>query len=63
MQGAFKDFSFVPFAILLALFWIFTYKKVPETKNRTFEEIATIFRNNDLYAAKSSEEVSHINLS
>ena len=30
--------------VFLAIFWIFTYKKVPETKNKTFDEIATLFR-------------------
>lgn len=44
MQDALKQYSFIPFTILLAIFWIFTYAKVPETKNRTFEEIAALFR-------------------
>ena len=40
------NYVFLPFSVLLACFWIFTYKKVPETKNRTFEEIANWFKNN-----------------
>jgi SP family facilitated glucose transporter-like MFS transporter 1 len=35
---------FIIFSILLALFWVFTYKKVPETKGKTVEEIAAAFR-------------------
>jgi len=33
--------------VFLAIFWIFTYKKVPETKNKTFEEILALFRHNN----------------
>merc|ERR1711962_836250 len=43
MNKALDEYSFLPFTVLLALFWIFTYYKVPETKNRTFEEIASLF--------------------
>ncbi|XP_003744146.1 glucose transporter type 1 [Galendromus occidentalis] len=44
MQYAFGDYSFLPFTALLGVFWVFTYKRVPETKNRTFDEIAALFR-------------------
>uniref|UniRef100_T1JM30 Major facilitator superfamily (MFS) profile domain-containing protein n=1 Tax=Strigamia maritima TaxID=126957 RepID=T1JM30_STRMM len=44
MHTAFDDYTFLPFTFFLGLFWIFTYKKVPETKNKTFDEIAAIFR-------------------
>lgn len=44
MQKVFEDYTFLPFTCLLAAFWIFTYQKVPETKNKTFEEIAALFR-------------------
>lgn len=33
--------------MFLAGFWTFTYKKIPETKNKTFEEIAALFRRDD----------------
>ncbi|XP_013790208.2 solute carrier family 2, facilitated glucose transporter member 1-like, partial [Limulus polyphemus] len=38
------DYTFLIFTVLLAIFWIFTYKKVPETKNKTVEEITSLFR-------------------
>ena len=44
MQTALENYTFLPFSVFLALFWVFTYKKVPETKNKTFDEIATLFR-------------------
>uniref|UniRef100_A0A7N5JG71 Solute carrier family 2, facilitated glucose transporter member 1 n=1 Tax=Ailuropoda melanoleuca TaxID=9646 RepID=A0A7N5JG71_AILME len=37
-------YVFIIFFILLILFFIFTYFKVPETKGRTFDEIASEFR-------------------
>ncbi|XP_073973935.1 glucose transporter 1 isoform X8 [Rhodnius prolixus] len=47
MQDSLENYTFLPFSLLLAIFWIFTYKKVPETKNKTFEEILVLFRNNN----------------
>ncbi|XP_074027816.1 glucose transporter 1 isoform X9 [Leptinotarsa decemlineata] len=44
MKNALDNYTFLPFSVFLAIFWIFTYKKVPETKNKTFEEIAALFR-------------------
>jgi len=44
MTNAMDKYSFLPFSVLLAIFWAFTYLKVPETKGRTFEEIAALFR-------------------
>ncbi|XP_066148604.1 glucose transporter type 1 isoform X4 [Euwallacea fornicatus] len=44
MKTALENYTFLPFSVFLALFWIFTYKRVPETKNKTFEEILAIFR-------------------
>ncbi|XP_066462315.1 solute carrier family 2, facilitated glucose transporter member 1 isoform X1 [Eleutherodactylus coqui] len=37
-------YVFVIFTILLIIFFIFTFFKVPETKGRTFDEIASDFR-------------------
>ncbi|KAJ7411690.1 Solute carrier family 2, facilitated glucose transporter member 1 [Willisornis vidua] len=38
------SYVFIIFTVLLVLFFIFTYFKVPETKGRTFDEIASGFR-------------------
>ncbi len=43
-QTAIQDYVFVIFAILQLLFVLFICKKVPETKNKTTEEISAIFR-------------------
>lgn len=52
LQTSLENYTFLPFSAFLAIFWIFTYKKVPETKNKTFEEILALFRHgNDRYAA------------
>ncbi|XP_029168119.1 glucose transporter type 1 isoform X9 [Nylanderia fulva] len=52
MKTSLENYTFLPFSAFLAIFWIFTYKKVPETKNKTFEEILALFRHgNDRYAA------------
>jgi len=37
-------YVFIIFASLLGFFWLFTYFKVPETKNKTIEEISAFFR-------------------
>lgn len=44
MQSIFDDYTFLPFSFLLGCFWIFTYYLVPETKNKTFEEISALFQ-------------------
>lgn len=46
-QGALHNYIFLPFSVLLAFFWVFTYKIVPETKNKTFDEISALFRRGD----------------
>ena len=43
-QNGLQDFVFLVFVVLLAAFWIFTFKFVPETKNKSFEEITALFR-------------------
>lgn len=37
-------YVFIIFVVLQALFLIFIYKKVPETKNKSLEEISAMFR-------------------
>lgn len=44
LKGLLEDYTFLPFSILLGVFWVFTFKRVPETKGKTFEEISSIFR-------------------
>ncbi|XP_015917703.1 solute carrier family 2, facilitated glucose transporter member 1 [Parasteatoda tepidariorum] len=44
LQNVMGVYTFLIFTALLAMFWMFTYKYVPETKNKTVEEITAIFR-------------------
>ncbi|XP_067139928.1 glucose transporter type 1 isoform X2 [Centruroides vittatus] len=48
MQRWLENYTFLPFTFFLAIFWTFTYKKVPETKNKTFEEISALFRRDEI---------------
>ncbi|XP_046364522.1 glucose transporter type 1-like [Haliotis rufescens] len=41
MQKGLMSFSFLPFTVLLVLFWIFLVMFLPETKGRTIEEISS----------------------
>lgn len=59
MKRVLQSYLFLPFTVFLAIFWIFTYKKLPETKNRTFEEIASIFRPIQLAATPSDGLIDH----
>jgi len=36
--------TFLVFTVLLILFWIYTYRRVPETKGKSADEIAAVFR-------------------
>ncbi|KAL6429332.1 hypothetical protein ACFW04_008202 [Cataglyphis niger] len=55
MKTSLENYTFLPFSAFLAVFWIFTYKKVPETKNKTFEEILALFRHgNDRSSLRDS---------
>lgn len=44
LSNVLHGFTFVLFAILLVIFYLFTYYKVPETKGATAEEISALFR-------------------
>ncbi|CAN9502477.1 unnamed protein product [Ophioblennius macclurei] len=44
IQAWMDSYVFVLFAVLLLVFTIFIYLRVPETKGKTFEEIAAIFQ-------------------
>lgn len=52
-------YVFIIFTVLLILFFIFTYFKVPETKGRTFDEIASGFRGGASQSDKTPEELFH----
>ncbi|ELT98295.1 hypothetical protein CAPTEDRAFT_170630, partial [Capitella teleta] len=43
IQKAIKEYTFLIFLVLMIFFTAFVYFKVPETKNKTFEEIASMF--------------------
>ncbi|XP_029349197.1 solute carrier family 2, facilitated glucose transporter member 2 isoform X2 [Echeneis naucrates] len=44
IQAWLNSYVFILFAVLLLIFTVFTYFRVPETKGKTFEEIAAIFQ-------------------
>ena len=44
LQNAIGNYVFLIFCVILILVVIFVYKKVPETKNKTMEEISVMFR-------------------
>ncbi|KAK6178855.1 hypothetical protein SNE40_011345 [Patella caerulea] len=54
IQEFIKQYSFVPFASSLVLFFFYFYKKLPETKGRTIEEIADKFRSKKLFNDNST---------
>uniref|UniRef100_A0A646QID7 Solute carrier family 2, facilitated glucose transporter member 1 n=1 Tax=Hemiscolopendra marginata TaxID=943146 RepID=A0A646QID7_9MYRI len=44
LKNAMDEYVFLIFAGLLAFFWVYTYKQVPETKNKNSDEISALFR-------------------
>ncbi|XP_018300970.1 solute carrier family 2, facilitated glucose transporter member 1 isoform X2 [Mycetomoellerius zeteki] len=44
LQEVLGPYVFIIFAVLQLFFTLFIYKKVPETKNKTMEEISSMFR-------------------
>lgn len=42
-----KEYTFIIFLVLMIGFTIFVYFRVPETKNKTFEEIASLWQPGD----------------
>ncbi|XP_061545213.1 solute carrier family 2, facilitated glucose transporter member 1 [Phycodurus eques] len=53
-------YVFVIFIVLLLFFFIFTYFKVPETKGRTFDEIASGFRQSAVTGGEKHEELNSL---
>ncbi|KAK0065354.1 solute carrier family 2 facilitated glucose transporter member 1 [Biomphalaria pfeifferi] len=44
LQKSLETFSFLPFSVMLLLFFIFTYMFVPETKGKSISEITQLFK-------------------
>ncbi|XP_035907205.1 glucose transporter type 1 isoform X18 [Anopheles stephensi] len=61
LKTALENYTFLPFSVFLAIFWIFTYKKVPETKNKTFEEILALFRHGN--GSETDPQTEHNSIS
>jgi len=60
IQNAAGDYTFIIFIVLLIGFVVFTYFYVPETKNKTFEEIAHQFSPGDQLEVEELEEFPDI---
>ena len=43
-QDNIHEYSFVPFVVMLAIFWLYTFFRVPETKGLTIEQISQSFK-------------------
>lgn len=59
MQLGLGDYSFLPFTGLLFLFVAFLYKTLPETMNKSFEEISSSFKsgNKNVQNGKTPSDV------
>lgn len=55
MQGAIDEYTFIIFIVFVVLTTLFIYIYLPETKNRSFDEIVTGFR----IKGKNKENVEH----
>ena len=62
MVSAMGGYGFLVFAVLLLLFWLFTYFKVPETKGKSISEITALFQDKDDLNAYGSAEKGRSNL-
>lgn len=54
MRDELKGFAFLIFAALLAIFWVFTFFKVPETKGKDINQITAIFESSSNEASKET---------
>lgn len=56
-----KNWTFMLFTVFLAIFWIFTFAFLPETKNKKVEEITAYFQNKEnLFAFKAKKNSFNI---
>ncbi|KAK6177616.1 hypothetical protein SNE40_015678 [Patella caerulea] len=62
LQTSINEYSFVPFAVMLAGFWLFTYIMLPETKGKTVEEISALFLPKTPARSISIERLTQSNL-
>ena len=44
LANVLREYVFLVFTVMLVIFFIYTYKKVPETKGKSQEEIVSLFR-------------------
>lgn len=59
-QAWLDSYVFILFAVLLLGFTVFTYLRVPETKGKTFEEIAAVFQKGRKRLAHSPKEETEL---
>ncbi|KAM6968871.1 solute carrier family 2, facilitated glucose transporter member 2 [Tautogolabrus adspersus] len=63
IQDLLGVYVFVLFAVLLLCFTVFTYLRVPETKGKTFEEIAAVFQKRRKKSPKDATELQQLKTS
>ena len=54
-KNALEELVFLPYTVLLAIFIVYLYKFLPETKGKTFEEISASFGNGEAAAKDSGD--------
>ncbi|XP_059210039.1 solute carrier family 2, facilitated glucose transporter member 2 [Centropristis striata] len=60
IQALLGSYVFILFAGLLLVFTVFTYLRVPETKGKTFEEIAAVFQKGRKKSAQSPKDATEL---